>query len=74
MKAVHIEKGSIAVDGTHRQIKVRSTSRTGLFHYVTVNWDTGEIEKCSCEDYGFRPGVCKHIKAVIEQRLLQTGR
>ena len=72
---MNIEPGSIVVAGTltYRHIKVESESRPGTWHYVLVNEATGGIEKCDCEAFGHRPGPCKHMRAVIDQRILQRG-
>ena len=67
---MNIQDGSIRVDSTHRHIKIESETNPGTFHYVLVNSEMGAIEKCSCPSYANRPGVCKHIRAVINQRLL----
>ena len=72
---IEVIAGSIPVAGCddRSHIKVKSTSREGQFHYVMVNDDTGTVEKCDCEAFGHRPGPCKHMRAVIQQRLLQRG-
>ena len=72
---MNIGNGSIPIRGAvgYSHIKVESESEAGTYHYVQVNDNTGTIEKCSCDAFAHRPGPCKHMKAVIEQRLLQRG-
>jgi hypothetical protein len=47
--------------------------KPGTYHYVLVDVHSGNLEKCSCDAFSHRPGPCKHMKAVINQRILQEG-
>lgn len=72
---MNIVDGSIPIKGAngYSHIKVESEGDPGTFHYVQVNDATGTVEKCDCPSFGHRPGPCKHMRAVVEQRLLQRG-
>jgi hypothetical protein len=73
---MNIVSGSIKVDGLlsgveYSHIKVESESEPGTFHYILVNEGSGTLEKCDCAAFGHRPGPCKHMRAVINDRILQ---
>ena len=70
---MNIISGSIKVVRTtgYSHINVESESDPGTLHYVLVNDGSGMIEKCDCAAFGHIPGPCKHMKAIINQRLLQ---
>jgi hypothetical protein len=50
------------------QIKVKSKSRPGLYHYVTTYID-GSIQ-CDCEKYFFTHIPCRHI--LLVEKWLET--
>lgn len=77
---ITIHDGSILVDGQAvRRVKVDSETSPGERHYyVTVDVDAnsndyGRVVGCNCQARGLNPtSPCKHMRAVVEQRLLQT--
>jgi len=78
---ITIHDGSIEVNGQGvRRIKCDSETAPGERHYyVTVNADPtsneyGHIQGCNCQARGLNPTApCKHMRAVVEQRMLQQG-
>ena len=78
---ITIHDGSIAVSGQDiRRIKVDSESAPGERHYyVTVAADPtsneyGAVLGCDCKARGLDPTKpCKHMRAIVEQRILQTS-
>lgn len=47
---------------------VRMVKRTDRFHrnYFVVRGDNGAPRSCSCADWYYRGGVCKHMNAVLD--------
>lgn len=73
-KEIHIHDGSIEKDWPYFHITVDSQSRSDTVYYVSVNAEDGKVERCTCPAFGLYPGkICKHMRAVIDQRLLQNG-
>ena len=78
---IKVHDGSIEVNGDKvRRIKVDSESAPDERHYyVTVVADPasnnyGGLLGCDCKARGLDPTRhCKHMRAIVEQRMLQTS-
>lgn len=72
LSRMRIHPGSIPLNGGYAHVKVDSASTPGVEYYVSVNTKTGAVERCTCPAFGLYPQtLCKHCRAVIDQRLLQ---
>ena len=51
---------------------VRMVEKTDRFHrkYVIVRGSNGAPRSCSCADWVYRGGVCKHMNAVLDMMMV----
>jgi uncharacterized Zn finger protein len=69
---IYVHSGSIAKPWPWYQIKVDSETQEDVVYYVSFDGSTGKVERCTCPAFGLYPErICKHMQAVIDQRLIQ---
>lgn len=71
-RGIYVHDGSIRINDNYVHIKVNSERDPDKEYYVSVNVNTGAVERCTCPAFGLYPEtLCKHCRAVIDQRMLQ---